>query len=198
MGIKNQNRCIEDPKDSWFASTATICNFAFMETQDWKKRIPADFPNASRVWIYQSSRPFTEQEQREIKEQLYQFYTQWLSHAEKVKGWGGLLFDQFIVLMADETETMVGGCSTDSSVRVIKSIERQYHVQLFDRLMITFLVDDKPEMLPLAQVQYAIDKGYIGKDTLMFNNTITSKQALLNEWLVPVGASWMATRVRLS
>ncbi len=168
-----------------------------MEIQDWKKRIPADFADEARVWIYQGSRPFNEHEEREIEEQLHQFYTQWLSHGDKVSGWAGLLFRQFIIIIADETDTTVSGCSTDSSVRIVKSIERQYNVQLFDRMTITFLVGEKPEMLPLSQVQYAIDKGYISKDTLMFNNTITSKQELLDRWLVPVSESWLAGRVSL-
>jgi hypothetical protein len=169
-----------------------------MEIHDWKKRIPADFADEARVWIYQSSRPFNEQEEREIEEQLYQFYTQWLSHGDQVKGWSGLFFHQFIVIMADETETAVGGCSTDSSVRMIKSIERQYNVQMFDRMTITFLMDEKPQMLPYGQIQYAIDNGYIRKDTLMFDNTLTSKQALLSRWLTPLAGSWLAGRVNLN
>lgn len=168
-----------------------------MEIHDWQKRIPADFADEARVWIYQSSRPFSEREEREIEEQLHQFYTQWLSHGEKVNGWAGLLFRQFVVIMADETGTAVSGCSTDSSVRVIKSFERQYNVQLFDRLTITFLVRDQPEMLPFNQIQYAIDKGYIGKDTLMFNNTVSSKQELLSQWLIPLSMSWLAGRVSI-
>jgi hypothetical protein len=168
-----------------------------MEIDDWKKRIPSHFADNARVWIYQSSRAFNEKEEKEIEEQLYHFYAQWLSHGEKVNGWAGLLFRQFVVIMADESETVVSGCSTDSSVRVIKSLERQYNVQLFDRMTITFLVNEKPQMLPFGQVQYAIEKGYINKDTLMFDNSITTKQDLLDRWLTPLSQSWLAGRVKL-
>jgi len=167
-----------------------------MQTQDWKARIPADFAGDARVWIYQASRPFSEKEEKEIGEQLYQFYIQWHTHGAAVKGWAGLLFRQFIVIMADETDTAVSGCSTDSSVRIIKSIERQYNVSLFDRMTVTFLVEGKAQMLPFAQVQHALDGGHIDRDTLMFNNTAGSKQELLDGWLVPVRQSWLADRVR--
>ena len=91
---------------------------------------------------------------------------------------------------------MVGGCSTDSSVRVIKSLERQYDVNFFDRMMITFLVKNKAEMLPYSQVQYAIDKGFINKDTLLFNNVgVATKRDLAEKWLVPLVDSWLAGRV---
>ncbi len=160
-----------------------------------KSIIPADFADDSRVWIYQSSRAFIEREELEINEQLAQFYLQWQSHGTPVKGWAKLLFKQFIVMMADETATGVSGCSTDSSVRVIKSIEKQYEVNMFDRMMLTFLVNNKSEMLPFNQVQYAIDKGYINKDTPLFNNIVDTKAALMSNWLIPLQDSWLGNRV---
>ena len=159
--------------------------------------IPAGFSDNARVWIYQSSRAFIEKEANEVNEQLYQFYSQWLSHGDVVKGWAKLLFNQFVVVIADEEDVTVSGCSTDSSVRVIKSLEKQYSVNFFDRMMLTFLVKDKAEMLPMHQVQYALDKGYINADTPLFNNTLTSKKELMESWLVPLKESWLANRVTL-
>ncbi len=49
----------------------------------------------------------------------------WNSHGDPVKGYANLFFGQFIILMADETASMVSGCSTDSSVRLIKAIETE-------------------------------------------------------------------------
>jgi hypothetical protein len=157
--------------------------------------IPAEFPDTSRVWVYQSSRAFIEKEAHEVNEQLHQFYAQWQTHGAPVKGWAGLLFRQFVVIIADEGHEPVSGCSTDSSVRVIKSLERQYDVNFFDRMMITFLVKGKSEMLPFSQVQYAIDKGFINEDTLMFNNLVENKKELLKNWLVPLKDTWIASRV---
>ena len=168
-----------------------------MENVELPNLLPGDFSNNSRVWIYQSSRAFIEKEEREVNEQLYQFYTQWQAHGAPVKGWAKLLFRQFVVVIADETDVEVSGCSTDSSVRVIKSLERQYDVNFFDRMMITFLIKNKAEMLPFNQVQYAIDKGFINKDTLVFNNIATTKKELLEKWLVPLTESWLAPRVSI-
>ena len=159
--------------------------------------LPKGFADASKVWIYQGSRPFSDKEELQINEELHQFYAQWLSHGAPVKGWAKLLFKQFIVIMADETGTQVGGCSTDSSVRVIKSLERQYKASFFDRMTLTFLIKGKAEMLPFQQVQYAIDKGMINKDTLTFNNIATTKKELLETWIVPLSESWLANRVAL-
>lgn len=168
-----------------------------MKMQELQQLIPDKLSNDSRVWVYQSSRPFNEQEEKEIDEQLYHFYAQWQAHGAPVKGWAKLIFKRFIVIIADETEVQVSGCSTDSSVRVIKSIERQYNVELFDRLSITFLIKGKAEMLPFNQVQYAIDKGFINADTLLFNNLIATKKELLETWIQPLRNSWLKSKVNL-
>ncbi len=157
--------------------------------------LPGDFAPNSKVWIYQSNRPFSEEEETEINEQLYNFYIQWKSHGNDVKGWAKLIFGQFVVVMADEAQSGVSGCSTDGMVRVIKSLERQYQVDLFDRLTITFLVDDKPQPLPMQQVKYALEKGYIETDTLLFNNTVDTRAKLESEWLVPLDKSWLWNRI---
>ncbi len=162
-----------------------------MNQNEIAQLIPLDFADNSRVWIYQSSRPFIEKEALEINEQLFQFYAQWQAHGAPVKGWAKLLFNRFVVFLADETSVQVSGCSTDSSVRVVKSIERQYDVQLFDRLSITFLVKNKPEVLPLNQVQYALEKGFIDENTLLFNNLVSTKKEMVENWLQPLNKSWL-------
>lgn len=156
---------------------------------------PAGFSPASRVWIYQSNRPFNEQEILEINEQLHQFTSQWNAHGAPVKGWGQVVLNQVIVLMADESQTTVSGCSTDSSVRIIKSIEQQYGVNMFDRLLLGFIVKDKIELLPMAQVAYALEKGYIDENTIYLNNTVLTRQELDNNWLQPLKNSWVAKKL---
>ncbi|MBV7533196.1 hypothetical protein [Chitinophaga sp. sic0106] len=160
-----------------------------------KINFPEGFSPASRVWIYQSNRPFNEKEVLEINEQLDQFTAQWNAHGDPVKGWGGVVMNQVIILMADETRTMVSGCSTDSSVRVIKSLERQYEINLFDRLLLGFVVKDKVQLLPLQQVAYALEKGYIDENTLYLNNTVLNKADLDSKWLIPLKDSWLAAKV---
>jgi hypothetical protein len=168
-----------------------------MNAQEIKAMLPEGFPDDSRVWVYQSSRPFSEQQAGEINEQLHHFYAQWMVHGAPVKGWAGLFFNRFIVMMADESHLPVSGCSIDSATRIIKSLERQYEVQLFDRLSITFLIKGKPEVLPLSQVQYAIDQGFIDSETLLFNNLAATKKELAENWLQPVSKSWLKDQVVL-
>jgi len=156
--------------------------------------IPEDFNDNSRVWIYQCNRLFTLSEALQIEELLEDFTKTWLSHGAKVKGYANLFFGQFVILMADETATGVSGCSTDSSVRLIKNIEEDYQVNLFERQMLAFVVKERIQLLPMEQLNYAIENNFINGDTLYFNNIVQTKEELLNRWLIPVKESWLAKR----
>lgn len=165
-------------------------------TANYRELLPADFAPDSRVWVYQSSRLFMLSEALQIEDLLNHFADNWKSHGAPVKGYGNLLFGQFIVLMADERATGVSGCSTDSSVRLIKQIEELYKVNMFDRTTLAFQLKDKIQMLPMAQLQYAIDNNFITPETIYFNNTVQTKEELENNWLVPVKDSWLAKRIK--
>ena len=165
---------------------------------DFKEQLPDGFNDQSRVWIYQSSRLFFISEAFEMEKMLEDFVSNWKSHADEVKGYANLFFGQFIVLMADETATGVSGCSTDSSVRLIKAIEEKFKVNLFDRQNLAFVVKDKIQLLPLSQLQYAVQNNFITADTLYFNNTVLSKKELEDNWIIPVQQSWLGKRIELS
>src|SRR5690349_5131033 len=148
---------------------------------DYKHLLDDNFHPQSRVWVYQANRLFSLQEAFDVEDMLNEFAQQWQSHGTPVKGAGYLFFGQFIILMADETATGVSGCSTDSSVRLIKDIEQKFNVNMFDRLNLAFVVKDKIQLLPMAQLQYAADNGFIDGDTSYFNNLVQTKEELENK-----------------
>ena len=146
---------------------------------DFQSHIPADFNDNSRVWIYQTNRLFLVSEALEMEDMLNDFVVGWNSHGAKVKGYANLFFGRFIIIMADETATGVSGCSTDSSVHLIKSIEEKFNVQMFDRQNLAFVVKDKIELLPLSQLDNAVENDFINAGTLYFNNTVLSKKEIM-------------------
>ena len=165
---------------------------------EYKHLLPEDFHPASRVWMYQSSRLFSIGEALEIEEMLADFVSEWRTHGAVVKGYANMFFGQFIVIMADETQAGVSGCSTDSSVRVIKTIEETFKVNMFDRQNLAFLIKDKVQMLPMSQLKYAVQNNFIDGDTIYFNNLVLTKQELENNWIVPVKNSWLAKKIQLA
>jgi hypothetical protein len=164
---------------------------------DYQYLLDGNFHPESRVWVYQSSRLFSMSEAFEVEDMLNRFTESWLSHGSPIKGAAYLFFGQFIILMADESATGVSGCSTDTSVRLIKDIEQRFGVSLFDRLSLAFVIKDKVELLPMSQLPYAVKNGFVNGDTLYFNNLVQTKEELEKNWIIPVKDSWLAKKVEL-
>lgn len=168
-----------------------------MRNFEFTHLLPSDFDNSSKVWIYQSNRLFSLQEALKAEDLLSNFTATWTSHGANVKGYANLLFGQFIVVMADEKATGVSGCSTDSSVRLIKQIEQSCNVNLFDRQLLAFIIKEKVQLLPLSQLQYAWENEFIKADTPYFNNLVQTKEELEKNWIIPVMQSWLAGKIKV-
>lgn len=165
-----------------------------MNNLEYRKLLPGSFAGNSRVWVYQCQRRLSMSEALQAEELFGQFTAGWNSHGIPVKGYANLFFGQFIVLMADETATGVSGCSTDSSVRLIKQMEALFNVSLFDRQSLAFIVKDNIQVLPMNQLQYAIDNNFISGENIYFNNLVQTKEELENNWMIPVKNSWLGKR----
>jgi hypothetical protein len=160
--------------------------------------IPQNFSEDSRVWVYQASRPFSVSEALKIEKLLQDFSKDWYSHGDTVKGYANLFFGQFIIIMADESNTKVGGCSTDSSVRMIKNLEQDFQIELLDRQTLAFIIKERVQLIPLEDFNYAVENNLVTLDTLYFNNTILTKKELISNWIIPVKDSWLSGRIPAS
>ncbi|GAC1383364.1 MAG: hypothetical protein NVSMB45_10680 [Ginsengibacter sp.] len=160
----------------------------------FQHHLPEHFNDDSRVWIYQSNRSFTIEEAIRIEELLEDFTSRWQSHGDKVTGFGNLFFGQFIILMADETASGVSGCSTDSSVRLIKNIEKDFQVNMFDRQILAFVLNERIQLMPLHELKSAFESNFLSKHTLYFDNTVLTKKDLSERWIVPVKDSWLSKK----
>lgn len=144
----------------------------------------------SRVWVYQSNRPFSEREQIVLTSQINGFVQSWAAHGRDLLAAGTILFDQFIVLSVDERQAGASGCSIDTSINFIKEVATQYNVSLFDRLVFTFLNNGKVETATSKAFKQLYTEGVISKDTLVFDNLVSTIGDLKSVWLKPLGSSW--------
>lgn len=165
---------------------------------EYQHLLPPHFPPNSRVWIYQSNRLFRMSEALDIEDALAKFCDQWKSHGAEVTAYGNLFFGQFLVLIADERAAGVSGCSTDSSVRFVKELGERFAVDFFGRTNLAFIIKEQLQVLPMNQLAYAFENGFITAETPFFNNTITTKAELESNWIIPVKDSWLAQRLKIT
>ena len=152
-------------------------------------------PDTTRVWIYQAKQPLADSIVSEIEQHLINFTKSWVSHNHQLRAYGAVYYQQFIVLMVDESLAGASGCSIDKSVHFVKQIEQQYNIDLFDRM--TFTYKDGTNIKSASKTDFAglYQNGYINDETLVFDNLVKNKGEFEAKWLKPLGKSWLKRMV---
>ncbi|RYC51447.1 ABC transporter ATPase [Flagellimonas olearia] len=151
-----------------------------------------DLPGHSRIWIYQSNRSFTDAELEEIEESLSAFLKEWTAHGSELHAGFEIRYKRFIIIGLDQSNTGASGCSIDTSVHFIQSLEQKYNVILLDRMNVSFKQGEFIAYKPLQDFKRMAKEKAISKNTIVFNNLVASKLEYLENWEVPASDSWHA------
>lgn len=156
------------------------------------------FPAHARTWVYQSSRELTEDEAATVRNLANAFAKEWKAHGQLLKAEADVLYNRFLVMMVDEDAAHASGCSIDSSVAFIRSLQARLNVDFFDRLQLAYLAPDgSVRLVHVSQLDTACEQAELTADTVVFNNMVTSKAELSSNWRIPLAESWAASRMKV-
>jgi len=151
-----------------------------------------ELSDAARVWIYQANRSFTEEEIEQIKKKSEEFITQWTVHGANLKASYELRYKRFLIIALDQEFNVPSGCSIDASVHFIQQLEKQYHVDLLDKMNVSYRQGDYIAYKPLSDFKKMAKQRAVSQNTIVFNNLVTNKEEYQNYWEVPARDSWHA------
>ena len=146
-------------------------------------------PDNARVWVYQSSREFTIEEEEKISILAKGFLNTWTAHNQELKASFEIRYHIFLILMIDGNHALASGCSIDKSIHFIQNIEKQFSVSLLDRQIFALKEDGKINLLKRKDFEKMIEKE-ISLDTIIFNNLVQTKHELNTKWEIPIRESW--------
>lgn len=144
----------------------------------------------TRVWIYQSDKPFAIADAPKVRADIQAFTQEWVSHSNELKAFGDLYHDRFVVLMVDETKSSASGCSIDASVRFLQGLGKKYGMDMFDRMNFSYKTEDGIKSAHREEFIELYNMGLITDETVVFNNLVTTKDAFEKKWEVSLGESW--------
>lgn len=151
-----------------------------------KENLPLD----SKIWIFQSSRYFTEEETAEIEETIHDFMHEWNAHGAALTSAYSILYRRFIVLAVDENEAVASGCSIDSMTRIIKSIEEKFKFGLLNRMLVSYKLNEEITTISLPEFKQKLRNNEIPEEATVFHNGITSMNEFNLHWELPLRESW--------
>lgn len=131
-------------------------------------------PN-SKVWVFYSSTPFDIAIENDIEENLNFFIENWKTHGSTIHAEFKIIYNQIVLLVADETNVKVSGCAIDSVIRHINSIEQKYNLSFFDRNLIYYIEENK---LKKSTFQDFASKHQLNSTIQIFNPYFTNLEDL--------------------
>ncbi len=153
--------------------------------------VPFDkLPDSARLWIYQSNRPFTDDELPKLEAELAKFVEEWTVHGSDLSAAYTVKYKRFVVLGIDQSLAAASGCSIDASVRFIQHLQDEFGVDLLDKMNVTFRQGDYIAYKELKDFRKIVKARSVSPQTIVFNNLVNTKAEFDEYWEVPLEESW--------
>lgn len=147
-------------------------------------------PEESRVWIYQANRSFTQEELEEIQFKLNMFIENWTAHGSDLQAGYTIKYKRFIVIGLNQDLNMATGCSIDASVHFIQQLEKDYNVDLMDKMNVSYKQGEYVAYKSLTDFKKMAKDRAVSKNTIVFNNLVANIAEFNDNWEVPASESW--------
>lgn len=146
--------------------------------------------NDYRVIIYPASRPFTAKESKEITETLYDFLPTWAAHGKPLEASFKIEKNQFIIICVDEEKEIASGCSIDALGKVMRDLDSQFNLGVFDRMKASFVENGEVKTMKLQDFKNALKNGELSQDIEVFDFSKSTYVNFLSDFLLPLKRSW--------
>lgn len=149
-----------------------------------------NLPEESRIWIYQSNRKFSDDEIAEIENDLKAFLENWSAHGTGLEASCLIKYNRFIIIAVNQAVQQATGCSIDTSVSFIQSLEQKYQVDLLDKMNVTFKNGEHIAHKSLLDFKRMAKEKAVTANTIVFNNLVNTIEEFNDCWEVPAAESW--------
>ena len=148
-----------------------------------------DLSEDSRIWIYQSNKELNNDQVSEISGKLTDFLKTWNTHGKPISCSFQVKYNRFIIIAAENT-LEISGCSIDSSVAFIQSLETKYSIILLDKMDVAYRTDETINIISLKDFKQMVKNKSITPKTVVFNNLVSNISELNSHWETTVEDSW--------
>ena len=143
----------------------------------------------SRIWIFGSDKKLTDSQIKYINSSITCHIQDLSSHKNPLLGSFCILEKYFIIIAIDESINVASGCSVDTIIRLIQSIQNHLSMSLLNRQNIFCRINSQIVCVPLSKI-----KEIANSDTLFYDLTIKNK-GQIKDILRPIREGWCANLV---
>jgi hypothetical protein len=155
--------------------------------------IPFDqLPSQARLWVFAADRNLSEAEAMQLLAETSAFLERWTAHNVALTAACKLAYDRFLMIAVDEATAGASGCSIDELYRRVRMLGETFGVNFMNNLSVYYR-DAAGKITATTRGEFSdlAASGKISEDTTVFDNSITSIEALRSgKWELPAKDSW--------
>lgn len=154
----------------------------------------SDFPDESRIWIFEANEPLGDESRTALADELDEFMKIWAAHGSKLAAGWEFNHGRFLVIAVDQSAAGASGCSIDALTRFVTSVGEKLGVSFFDRDAVTYRDGDDVKRVTRAEFARLARNGMVSGETPVFDNTVSTLGAVRDgRWETEAGRSWQAS-----
>lgn len=150
-------------------------------------------PDASRVWIFGSDRPLSEGGSTALLKAVDGYLAEWKAHGQPLTVGSQLRDARFLVIAVDQSTAGATGCSIDGLFRVLQQLEPAVGANLVGGGRVFYRgAESVVQGTTRDQLGGLVASGAIGKDTVVFDTSITDLGTFRSGFEKRAKESWIA------
>ena len=150
-------------------------------------------PDDARVWVFGSDRTLAEPESQPLLSAVDQFVERWAAHGTPLHASRDWREGRFLTIAVDQRQAGASGCSIDGLFRTLQGLEPKLGASLVGGGRIYYrAADGRVASVPRDEVESLGEQGVIGRDTPVFDPTVTTLGDWRKRFETTAGASWHA------
>ncbi len=155
-----------------------------------------DLPDSARVWVFGSDRQLGADESQVLLEEVDAFLDGWKAHGTPLRNAREWRENQFLVIGVDPTAEQASGCSIDALFRALQQLGNRLATSLVAGGRV-FYRDrkGKPRLALRAELPIVVREGELGKETPVFDTTLTDAGSYRTAFERPARDTWVAALI---
>jgi hypothetical protein len=144
----------------------------------------------NRVWAFIISKTLSKDELNSLIGSGNNFVKGWTAHEQQLTASFEIFKDKIIIVKVNEDVTGASGCSIDKLTRFIKETEKQFNIELLNRLLVAYKTGENIEIVHAAKIKDLLSQNIITENTIIYN-TAASNQNEINNWEQELKNTWL-------
>ena len=145
----------------------------------------------NRIWIFASPSPLGIDISNRLKNDIDDFLQKWQAHGKDLIAKSQIVENHFIIIEVDENLEKASGCSIDSMVHLIGSLEKKYQINLSERSLVYYKSGSEIKNSSFLDIKAKISNGELDENTMVYNNAIGTAKEYYENWKLPLKKTWL-------